>query len=258
MTFSCKNKYLSTFPTPVLDFSLDLFKESHIAKSILIVETFPQRFCYHWRCPQLCLLRLYYICLFSIMQKSQSSICFLLCLGMITIHSFFHAKLIAHPHLYDYRMWCVFVSPGVVGAFSSPGRQQRHSGLHHSRQRSVWHYRRPGHHHHVCLCRHTQCGKRWVLRWPQVRAWNDWFCIQIQLWKTSQGLQGDWSLKSAPCLSFILKWHNDVLAAERGGSLWHWKLQITQKIWMMQGVTHLRLFIPSSRLCSEPLFPLFE
>ena len=36
---------------------------------------------------------------------------------------------------------CLFVSPGVLGALSSPSRQQGHTSLHHSSQRSVWHHR---------------------------------------------------------------------------------------------------------------------
>lgn len=69
---------------------------------------------------------------------------------------------------------CLSVSSGVLGALSPAGRQQGHTGLHHSSQRCVWHHRWSGHHHHVCLCRYAERREWRVLRWPQVRAaWLD-------------------------------------------------------------------------------------
>ena len=117
---------------------------------------------------------------------------------------------------------CVCVSSGVLGPFSPPGRKQRHSGLHHSGQRGVWHHRRPGHHHHVRLRRHAQCREWRVVCRPQVRIGNgpDWVCVHIlSVWDIakSTSMRHDWSLKSALRLSFIWDWQNDILAGEQGG-----------------------------------------
>lgn len=102
--------------------------------------------------------------------------------------------------------------PGVLGAFIPAGRQQRHSGLHHSSQRSVRHHRRPGHHHHVCVSRHSQRRERWIFRWPQVRALN----LQVQR-----------ILTPSLCFSsFITSWQDDVLITEWEGisGPWDYKL----------------------------------
>ena len=143
----------------------------------------------------------------------------------------------------------VCVSSGVLGPFGPPGRKQRHSGLHHSSQRSVRHHRRSGHHHHVRLRRHAQRREWRVVCRPQVRAGNgpDWVYVHIlSVWDIakSTSMRRDWSLKSALRLSFIWDWQNDILAGEQGaGHILSYKLQITLRVWKNEEVSHLFLIL---------------